>query len=249
MNAIPGTLQEGGAVFASTHWSVVLLAAQDEAPEAAQAALGALCQSYWPPLYTFLRRRGYAPADAQDLVQGFFVSLLEQNSLRSANREKGRLRAFLLGSLQHYLANEHDRARALKRGGGQQIVSLDEHFEMAEAALGMHDDADPAASYDRAWAVTLLDRAWEHLRAACAAEGKERWLNEVKPLLMGGLAPPPNQEQLAAKLNMHPSTLRTALQRLRQRYREALRGEVARTVSGQAEIDEEVTYLYRVLIS
>ena len=249
MNAVPGTLQEGGAIFASTHWSVVVLAAQKESPEAAQAALSKICQAYWPPLYTFLRRRGHPPADAQDLVQGFFVSLLEQNSLRTADRDKGCLRSFLLVSLQHFLANEHDRATALKRGGGQQIVSLDEHYATAEAAVRTNGDADATTSYDRAWAVTLLDRAWEQLRAACAVEGKAQWLNEIKPLLMGGLAPPPNQEQVAVRLNMHPSTLRTALQRLRQRYRETLREEVARTVSSRAEIDEEVAYLYQVLIS
>ena len=249
MNAVPGTLQHGGAVFDSTHWSVVLLAAQNESPEAAQAALGRLCESYWAPLYTFLRRRGHSPANAQDLVQGFFGSLLERNSLSSASREKGRLRSFLLGSLQHFLANEYDRASALKRGGGHQIVPLEEHYEAAEAALRTSGAADATASYDHTWAVTLLNRAWMQLETAFIAEGREQWLNEIKPLLLGGIEPPPNQEQLAAKLKMHPSTLRTSLQRLRQRYRETLRAEVARTVSSPGDIDEEVRYLYRVLIS
>ena len=249
MNAVPGTLQEGGAVFASTHWSVVLLAAQNESPEAAQAALATICQSYWPPLYTFLRRRGHSPANAQDLVQAFFVNLLEQNSFGHVNRDKGKLRTFLLGSLQHFLANEHDRASALKRGGGRQIVSLDEHYEEAEAAVRTAGDADATSSYDHTWAATLLDQAWERLRTAMAAEGKEAWLNAVKPLLLGGAEPTLSQEQVAAKLNLHPSTLRTALQRLRQRYREVLRAEVARTVCDASEIDEEVRYLYQVLIS
>ena len=249
MNAVPGTLQGGGAVFASTHWSVVLRAAQDESPQAAQAALAEICQSYWPPLYTFLRRRGHPPANAQDLVQAFFVSLLEQNSLARVNREKGQLRTFLLCSLQHFLANEHDRVTALKRGGGQQIVSLSEHYEEAEAALRTSGDADASTSYDHTWAATLLARAWEQLHAALVAEGKEEWINAVQPLLVGGAETPPNQEQLAAKLGLHPSTLRTALQRLRQRYRETLRAEVARTVSDTAEVDDEVRYLYRVLIS
>ena len=249
MNAVPGTLQDGGAGFASTHWSVVLRAAQDESPQAAQAALAELCRSYWPPLYTFLRRGGHPPANAQDLVQAFFVNLLEQNTLARADREKGRLRTFLLGSLQNFLANEHDRATALKRGGGRQIISLEEHYEEAEAALRTGGDADASASYDHTWAATLLDRAWAQLHAAMVAEGKEEWINAVKPLLVGGAETPPNQEQLAAKLGMHPSTLRTALQRLRQRYRETLRGEVARTVSDPAEVDEEVRYLYRVLVS
>ncbi len=248
MNAVPGTLQEGGAVFATTHWSVVLLAAQDESPEAAQAALSKICQAYWPPLYTFLRRRGHPPANAQDLVQAFFANLLEQNSLSRVQREKGRLRTFLLSALQHFLANEHDRAQTQKRGGGQQIISLEEHFEEAEASLVMSGD-DQTESYDRNWAATLLDRAWEQLHGAMKAEGKERFLNEVKPLIWGGEQAPPNQEELAAKLNVHPSTLRTSLQRLRQRFRETLRAEVARTVSTSAEIDEELRYVCRVLTS
>ena len=249
MNAVPGTLQQGGAVFGTTHWSVVLLAAQNECPAAAHAALTTLCQSYWPPLYTFLRRRGHSPANAQDLVQAFFVQLLEYNTLSRARHDKGRLRTFLLGSLQNFLADEHDRASALKRGGGQQIVSLDDHFVEAEAAFHSAGNAGATSSYDQIWAATLLNRAWEHLHAAMAAEGKEQWLNEVKPLLVGGPDAPPNQEQLAAKLNVHPTTLRVSLLRLRQRYREALRAEVARTVSTTAEIDEEVRYLYQVLTS
>ena len=248
MNAVPGTLQEGGAAFATTHWSVVLLAAQNESPEAARAALSTICQAYWPPLYTFLRRRGHPPANAQDLVQAFFANLLEKNSLSRVQRDKGRLRTFLLSALQHFLANEHDRTQTQKRGGGQQIVSLEEHFEEAEGSLLASGD-DQTASYDRTWAATLLDRAWEQLHAAMKAEGKENWLNEVKPLIWGGAEAPPNQEQLAAKLNVHPSTLRTSLQRLRQRFRETLRAEVARTVSAAAEIDEELRYICRVLTS
>ena len=138
MKAVPGTLQDGGAAFATTHWSVVLLAAQNESPEAAQAALTTICQAYWPPLYTFLRRRGNPPANAQDLVQAFFANLLEQNSLSRVQRDKGRLRTFLLSALQHFLANEHDRTQTQKRGGGQQIISLEEHFEEAEASLLMN---------------------------------------------------------------------------------------------------------------
>ena len=247
MKAVPGTLQEGGAIFATTHWSVVLLAAENESPEAAKAALTAICQAYWPPLYTFLRRRGQCPANAQDLVQAFFANLLERNSLSQVRPDKGRLRTFLLSSLQHFLANEHDRTQRFKRGGGQQIVSLDEHFEEAEAFLLVSGDSNEVC-YDKNWAARLVDRAWEQLRAALVAEGKEQWLNEVKPLLWGG-AEAPLQEQVAVKLNMHPSTLRTALRRLRQRFRETLRAEVACTVSTAAEVDEELRYIGRVLTS
>ena len=249
MKAIPGTLQEGGAAFESTHWSVVLLAAQSQSPEVARTALTGFCQSYWPPLYTFIRRRGYSPNDAQDLVQEFFVHLFEANSLRRADREKGRLRAFLLGSLQYFLTNERNRARTLKRGGGQFVVSLDEHFREAEAAVEAASGADETTCYDRAWAATLLERCWEQLRAEIAEEGREAWLQEVKPLVFGGTAASTNQEQIAARLNMPPATLRTSLHRLRQRFREKLRQEIARTVSAPAEIDEEMHYLHRILRS
>ena len=248
MERVPGTLQDGGAVFASTHWSVVLLAARNEPSEASHAALAAICESYWPPLYTFLRRRGHPPANAQDLVQAFFANLLEQNSLSRVQRDKGRLRTFLLSALQHFLANEYDRSQTIKRGGGRQIISLDAHAEEVEAAMPWRGEAE-TMSYDRAWATALLDRAWEQLRTALAAEGKEAWLNEVKPLLWGGAGAPPNQEELAVKLGVHPSTLRTSLQRLRQRFRETLRAEVARTVSTTTEIDEELRYLFRLLTS
>src|SRR5438874_8384995 len=132
--AIPGTLQEGGASFQTTHWTVVLRAREEDSTESAQQALSGFCEAYWPPLYSFLRHRGYSSADAQDLVQGFFAHLLEQNTLTRADQQKGRLRTFLLGSLQNFLYNEFDRARAQERGGGRQIASIDEHLPDAEAA-------------------------------------------------------------------------------------------------------------------
>ena len=234
---VPGTLQEGGAPFQTTHWTVVLLAAQSESPEAAQAALTRFCQEYWPPLYAFLRRRGHHSSDAQDLTQAFFAHLLEQKTLSRASREKGRLRTFLLGSLQHFLANEYDRAQALKRGGGKQIISMDEHLAEAEAAV-LVSDADDTSCYDQARAPTLVTRAWETLQHAFAAEGKAQWLEELKPFVVGGTATPPSQEEVAARLGLPISTLRTHLQRLRQRYRDTLRAEVARRVSEPAETDE-----------
>ena len=249
VKVVPGTLQEGGASFQTTHWTVVLLAAQTQSAQSAQAALTRFCQDYWPPLYAFLRRRGHPPSDAQDLTQGFFVHLLEAHTLSRASREKGRLRTFLLGSLQHFLANEYDRAQTLKRGGGKQIVSMDEHLAEAEAAILVAGDADDTVSYDQSWAATLVGRAWERLHAAFVAEGKERLLAELKPFVVGGSASPPSQQETAARLDLPISTLRTHLQRLRQRYRDALRLEVARTVSQPAEVDEELQYLYRVLMS
>ncbi|MBE7157292.1 MAG: FAD-dependent monooxygenase [Rhodospirillales bacterium] len=247
--AMPGTLQEGGAPFHTTHWSVVLLAAQSQSFDEAQRALTDFCQGYWPPIYAFLRRRGYPRSDAQDLTQGFFAHLLEQDTLSRADREKGRLRTFLLGSLQHFLANEYDRAHALKRGGGLQIVSMDEHLAEAEATMSAALHSDERSSYDQNWAVTLMGQAWEQLERAFAAEGKSRVLGELKSFVVGGAAAPPSQEETAARLQVPISTLRTWLQRLRGRYRDALRTEVGRTVSAPSEIDEEMRYLHHLLVS
>lgn len=246
---MPGTLQEGGASFETTHWSVILLASQRESPQAAQRALTSFCQDYWPPLYAFLRRRGYSPNDAQDLTQGFFAHLLQQDTLSRASREKGRLRTFLLGSLQRFLANEYERSQTLKRGGGRQIVSMDDQLAQAEAALITETQVDATGWYDQVWAATVVRRASDHLRDALMAEGKLPWLEELKPLVTGGTGTPPSQEDVARRLNVPISTLRTSLHRLRQRYRDALRLEVARTVSVPTEIDEELQYLYRLLMT
>ena len=242
-------MQEGGAAFQTTHWSVVLLATQSQTPEAARQALASFCQAYWPPLYAFLRRRGHPSSDAQDLTQAFFAHLLEHHALTSASRERGRLRTFLLGSLQNFLANEHDRTQALKRGGGQVILGLDDHFVEAEAAVFAADATDDTQWYDQTWATTLVNRAWQRLEEELALEGKAQWLAEMKPLLLGGTAPPTTQEEAAARLHLPVATLRTWVRRLRQRYRAALRTEVARTVADLSEIDEEMQYLQRVLMS
>ncbi len=228
---------------------MVLLAVQSQLPEAAQRGLTDFCQAYWPPLYAFLRRRGHPSADAQDLTQGFFAHLLEQDTLSRASREKGRLRTFLLGSLQHFLANEYDSKQTLKRGGGQQILSMDDQLVAAEASLAHAGQGDETSYYDQTWAVTLVGQAWEHLREEFAADGKAQWLEELKPFVVGGTAAPPSQEEVATRLGLPISTLRTSLQRLRERYRAALRGEVARTVADPAEIDEELHYLYQVLMA
>ena len=246
VRSVPGTLQEGGAPFYTTNWNVIQSAAQAQSPN---TALTAFCQAYWPPLYAFLRRQGHPSADAQDLTQGFFAHLLEHNTLSRADREKGRMRTFLLGSLQHFLANAHDRTQARKRGGGQQIVSMNGSLAEVEAALLTGVDGDDPGCYDQAWAAMLVGRAWEHLEAGMDAEGKAHVLAELKPFLTGGAAAPPGQEEAAARLGWPVATLRTTLLRLRLRYRRALRLEVARTLSDPAEVDDELRYLYRLLSS
>jgi RNA polymerase sigma factor (sigma-70 family) len=227
---------------------VVLRARDTESAESAREALSGFCEAYWPPLYSFLRHRGHSPADAQDLVQGFFAHLLEQNTLTRADQQKGRLRTFLLGSLQNFLFNEYDRARALKRGGGHQIVSMEEHLPDAEAAMLATSHLSDAACYDLVWASTIVSRAWQNLQSAFVAEGKAEWLEELRPLVAGGSATPLNQEETAARLGVPIATLRTWLSRLRQRYRESLRTEVASTVSDPADVDQELHHLYQILM-
>ena len=247
MKPIPGTLQDGGAGFQSTHWTLVLRARESDPTETGRKALADFCEAYWPPLYSFVRRRGHASAEAQDLVQGFFAHLLEQNTLSRADQEKGRLRTFLLGSLQNFLCNEYDRSRRLKRGGGHRVVSIDEFLPEAEASMMETAHLSDSRAYDLAWASNIVKRAWQHLENAFEAEGKTESLEVLKPFVAGGGRTPLSQEEAAAKLGVPIATLRTWLSRLRQRYREALRTEVANTVSDPAEVDQELHYLYQIL--
>jgi DNA-directed RNA polymerase specialized sigma24 family protein len=227
---------------------VVLRARDTESEDSARQALSGFCEAYWPPLYSFLRHRGYPSPDAQDLVQGFFAYLLEQKTLTRADQQKGRLRTFLLGSLQNFLFNEYDRARALKRGGGRQLLSIDEHLPEAEAAMFATSHLSDAGCYDLIWATNIVTRAWQSLQNAFVAEGKAEWLEELRPFIAGGSATPPNQEQAAARLGVPIATLRTWLSRLRQRFRESLRAEVASTVADPADVDEELRHLYQILM-
>ena len=247
MKPLPGTLQEGGAAFQTTHWTMVLRAGETQSDSSAQKALSNFCEAYWPPLYAFVRHRGHASSEAQDLVQGFFTHVLEQNTLSRADREKGKLRTFLLGSFQNYLFNEYDRGRALKRGGGHQILSIDEHLPEAEASMMETMHLSDSAAYDLVWASNIVKRAWQHLESAFEAEGRAEWLEVLRPFVAGGGRTPLSQEEAAAKLGVPIATLRTWLSRLRQRYREGLRTEVASTVSDPTEVDQELHYLYQIL--
>ncbi len=244
---VPGTLGAGGAAFQPTRWSVVK-AAQSQSPEEARAALTSFYQDYWPPLYAFVRRRGHSPSDAEDLIQAFFTHLLEGNALRRVDREKGKLRTFLLGSLQHFLANEYHRDRALKRGGAHQMVSLEEHHAEAEAAALAAPGIEDGAWYDQAWAVALTRRAWEAVQRRYTGEGKGPLFEALKPFLLAGTSPP-SHDGVAASLGIPIATLRTHVHRLRQRYRETVRAEVAETLAEPGEIDAEMRHLFRALMS
>jgi DNA-directed RNA polymerase specialized sigma24 family protein len=225
----------------------VLQAGGAESEEARREALAKFSEAYWPPLYTFVRRRGYTPADAQDVVQAFFVHLFEQDTLSRADRDKGRLRTFLLGSLQNFLLKQRERMSALKRGGGQQMVSFEELLPQAEASMLATSHLSDVNSYDVAWASSVVTRAWKNVRDRFTAEGKREWVDELRPFVAGGTGTPPPQEDVAKRLGTSVENFRVWLSRLRQTYRHALRAEVASTVSDPTNIDDELHYVYRIL--
>ena len=239
------TILAGAAQFATTHWSVVLSARDDRATQA-QASLAKLCQAYWYPLYAYVRRQGHSAHDAQDLTQDFFARLLEKNSLEQVRREKGKFRSFLLASLKHFLANEWDRARALKRGGGLELISLD--GDSAETRYGLEPAHGETADkiFDRRWALTLLDATLIRLREEFAAEGKTKLFETLKLTLTAERGTTPYAE-LATKLGLSEGAVKVAVHRLRQRYREVLRAEIADTVGTAGEVEEELRHLFAAL--
>ena len=223
-----------------------MLAAGKPEGEAASEALSSLCQRYWFPLYAYVRRRVPGLHEAQDLTQEFFLRLLEKNALARAAPERGRFRSFLLASLDHFLANEWDKARAKKRGGGAQAISLDLSTGESRLNLEPAHNLTPERLYEREWTLTLLALAMDRLQADCESTGKMRQFE----LLKGGLAG--NQESvnyaaIAAELEMTEEAVRQAAHRLRKRYRELLRAEVAQTVADPSEVDEEIRSLLATL--
>jgi len=237
------------AEFRPTRWSVVLLSAQSHAP-GSQAALAALCKLYWYPLYAFVRRRGYNPEDAQDLTQGFFLHLLDHNALTQVDPLKGKFRSFLLASIQNYLSKQVDRARCLKRGGKTEFVPLDAKSAEDRYILEPADYLTAEKIFDARCALTLLDEAMGLLCAECAGQGKMATLETLKhflrPIDSEAL---PSYEQVAAQLGVEVGPVRTLVHRLRKRYTTLLREQVARTVSGPREIDEEIHALCDALIA
>ncbi len=234
-----------GSVFATTHWSVVLAAGHDSTPGAA-VALESLCRTYWYPLYAYVRRRGHSPVDAQDLTQGFFAALLDGNYLARANRERGRFRTFLLTSINNFLHNENDRATALKRGGGREIVSWEEQAAEGRYALEPAAGLSPEQIYERRWAATLLEQVLARLRQESSLAGRGELFDQLKPHLWREDDATP-YAQLAAPFSMTVAALKVTVHRLRRRYRELLRDEIAQTVTEPAEIEGEIQYLLRVM--
>jgi DNA-directed RNA polymerase specialized sigma24 family protein len=241
----PGTLQKGGANFATTHWSMVARCALTDVPEATDA-LARLCELYWPPIYSFVRRRGYSPADAQDLTQSFFAFFLRTKAYARADPADGKFRSFLLASVKNFLANNWHRHQAIKRGGDCQFVSLDQ--ETAEAFYGIAGASDSTAErlFDLRWATTLTTSALNFLRHELHGEGKVKLFEDLSSFLTGGSVMP-SYDDVSARTGLPRATVKTHVHRLRLRYREILRGEVARTVSSPDEIDEELRYLCNIL--
>jgi RNA polymerase sigma-70 factor (ECF subfamily) len=218
-------------------------------PEMAQAALEELCQTYWTPLYSFVRSRGYTVHDAQDLTQSFFAHLIEHKIYTRVDRQKGRFRWFLLASAKNFLVNAANHERTLKRGGGQNFLPLHEQqIENAESVFQTQNSVSTGDQiFDRGWAEALIAVGMERLSAEYKREAKETLFNELKVFLTGSAEPPPTYSELADRLKMTESTLRSHVTRLRARYREVLRAEVRRTVDTDAEVDAELHELLRIL--
>ncbi len=231
--------------FQSTSWSMVLAARGGDSGKAREA-LATLCGSYWYPLYAFVRRKGYDAESAQDLVQGFFTRLLEKGDLASVDREKGRFRSFLMASCAHFLANQSDRDRAWKRGGGRAPVSID--GSEAEGRYGNEPAHELTAErlFERKWATTLLDQVIAAVEAEMAGAGKSRQFEALRPALLGGAERVP-YAMIAAELGLSEEAARAAAHRLRRRYRELLREEVARTIDDPAGVDDEIRSLFTAL--
>jgi len=233
--------------FVTTHWSVVL-SVKDDSTTLADAALERLCRTYWWPLYAFVRRRGFKPHDAQDLTQEFFARLLAKDFLRAVDRSKGKFRSFLLAALEHFLAKEWRRANAQKRGGGLTFISLDDdstenrYQQVASPAL------PPEKVFEQQWAMTLLNQAVARLRDEWVAAGKGAWFEEIKVFLTGEKRSA-SYADLAARLGTTEAALKMAVSRMRQRYGELLRAEIANTVSTPDEVDEELRSLFAALSS
>jgi DNA-directed RNA polymerase specialized sigma24 family protein len=233
------------SAFHTTSWTLVLAASRDSAADSA-AALTRLCQTYWHPVYAFIRRRGYDPDQAQDLSQGFFALLLEKNYLQDADRERGRFRSFLLTSVKHFLANEWDRSHALKRGGGRVPIAIDVLEAERWYAPAAVEANTPERVFERRWAISLLEHVIAQLRAEFAATGKADLFDRLSTFLSPD-ADRVGYDEAAAQMNMSAGALRMAVHRLRRRYRALLRDQIAATVSSPEETDDEIRFLMATL--
>lgn len=235
----------GETPFLTTRWSVVLQAGRDEG-EKTKAALSELITTYWYPLYAYVRRRGHSADDAQDLTQAFFTRLLEKNVVGVADPQRGRFRAFLLGSLKNFLANEWDRVTAQKRGGGRTVLSLD--FEFADERFKREPVSrlTPEMEYERNWALAVLERALKRVETIYAGRGKTRLFECLKPALVSP-EDDTSRRTMAEQVGMTEGAVKVALHRMRNSFRECLRDEIAETVGGSRDLDDELRALIEAL--
>jgi len=240
---LPGSAT-GPAQFTTTHWSVVLEAARPDSPGGTEA-FARLYRDYWYPLYAYVRRRGRGPHEAEDLTQDFFVSLIERRRLTGLEREGGRFRSFLLKALQNFLANAWDRRAAQKRGGGLPLLPLDD-LDAESRFLADPSPVVPEAEFERNWAFTVIACAMHNLESELHAAGKERLLEHLRPHLQGDRNGQP-YARIATDLGMSEGAVKVAVHRLRQRYRELLRAELARTVGAEDEVADELHHLKQIV--
>lgn len=231
-----------GDIFVTTHWTVVLAAGQRQTPQS-DSALEQLCRTYWFPLYAYVRRRGHAKQDAEDLVQAFFARFLAKNYLAGLSEERGRFRAFLLAALKNFLINEWKHASRQKRGGGETLLSLDWETADTKFQVAAQNEPSPDQAFDREWALALLSRVIERLQGECVADGKAKLFEQLKVFLAAGKSETA-QSEVAKALGMEEGAVRVAVHRLRKRYRQLLRDEIANTLSDPAMVDEEMRALF-----
>ena len=232
----------GAQRFASTHWSMVLAAADRQAPEW-RDAMADLCARYWQPLYAFIRLDGHTRERAEDLTQEFFARFLEKDFLKSVDREKGSFRSYLLACLRHFLANERDRDQAQKRGAGRPVLSLDYSSAETRYRLEATDSRTPERIFERQWALAVLEQVLNQLHAEWARAGRGPHFEQFR-LFLSGEDRPATYEQIARRLGMGVSAVKVSVHRLRRRYRELLREEIGRLVGDPAEIDDEIRALF-----
>ena len=235
-----------GARFAATRWSIVLAAGGEHDATATRRALEELIQAYWFPLYAFVRRQGCQAAAAEDLVQGFLARLLEKEDLAQVDRSKGRFRSFLLAAMKNFMANERARDRALKRGGGVRVLALDSLDAEARYAVEPAEDMTPDRLFDRRWALAVLEQVLARLRREFIDAGNGALFETIKDCLTPDRGKLP-YAQLARRLGMTEGALKVAVHRMRRRYRDLLRHEIAQTVETPAQVDEEIAYLLNCL--
>jgi len=238
MNLTPS----GTGRFATTHWSVVLAACSSSSPRY-EESLSSLCQTYWFPLYAYLRKRGYDPHRAEDYIQSFFAQMLEKQYLRKVEPSRGKFRSFLLVALTRFVSGQHDRDRALKRGGGHKTLSIDLELAEGKYALEPASDLSPERIFEKSWALAVLEQTMARLEAEFTGRNKQKLFNCLK-VYLGGEADSVPYRNVAVDLDMTEDAVKAAVYRLRRQYRQLLRNEIAQTVTSHEQIDEEIQNLF-----